>query len=170
MQAYQGGDSAAFEMLFRRHKGRVYGFILGRTKNRMVAEDVFQSVFLKLHKSRRLYDPEFPFTPWLFTICRSVITDHVRKTKALNEVLSSEDHAIEVASAEKEEVSAVAMGVDKLPATQKAAIEMRYMKDLEFEEIASRLNTSPDNARKLISRGLSALRASILGKGDRHDG
>ena len=59
MKAYQSGDSAAFDVLFERHKGRVFSFLMGKLGKRFESEEVFQAAFMKLHQSRRLYDPNF---------------------------------------------------------------------------------------------------------------
>ncbi len=81
MKAYQVGNSAAFDILFDRHKSRVFGFLMKKLGKRFEAEEVFQAAFMKLHQSRRLYDPNFRFAPWLFTITQSVLKDHFRKNK-----------------------------------------------------------------------------------------
>ena len=55
MQAYQNGIDGAFDLLFKRHSSRVYGFLMNHLKNRAQADDVFQATFLKLHQARRHY-------------------------------------------------------------------------------------------------------------------
>lgn len=155
MKAYQGGDSAAFDILFDRHKARVFGFLMKKLGRRFEAEEVFQSTFMKLHQSRRLYDPNFRFAPWLFTITQSVLKDHFRKTKR-----NLED--------------SVGDGLDELPARvfdnsqspdlenlderQRIAVELRYGHDLSFDEIAEKLQTTSPNVRQLISRAIKKIR------------
>lgn len=128
MKAYQGGDSAAFDILFDRHKARVFGFLMKKLGRRFEAEEVFQSTFMKLHQSRRLYDPNFRFAPWLFTITQSVLKDHFRKTKR------------------------------SLDERQRIAVELRYGQDLSFDEIAEKLQTTSSNVRQLISRAIKKIR------------
>lgn len=160
MQAYQNGSEAAFKYLFERHSPRVYGFLMNRLRNRSQTDDVFQAVFLKLHQSRRLYDPTFLFTPWLFTICKSVLIDQLRKSQRNKE--DTNDEVLENTAAKAESSSTMQTDLSAylrtLPANQKDAIELRYAYDLPFEEIALRLETSPSNVRKLISRGVKKLK------------
>ena len=168
MQAYQNGTDGAFDLLFKRHSSRVYGYLMNHLKNRPQADDVFQATFLKLHQARRHYDPSFPFAPWLFTVCRSVLTDHARKQSRIREDASEDQVSRAVDERTLESPPTVAL--ESLPVAQRAAIELRYHEDLQFEEIAERLKTSPDNVRKLVSRGIQKLRVLSGRKGKNDDG
>jgi RNA polymerase sigma-70 factor (ECF subfamily) len=168
MRAYQNGVDNAFEILYRRHSSRVYGFLVNRLKNRMQADDVFQATFLKLHQSRKHYDPSFPFSPWLFTVCKSVLLDHLRKSKRGRE--ENNDLAIETAIAPLDSESVIIaqeMNLEALSQSQRTAIELRYKDDLPFEEIALRLQTSPSNVRQIVSRGIKSLRRLAGRKGEK---
>ncbi len=167
MQAYQNGDDRAFNILFERHSSRVYGFLMNQLKNRAAADDVFQLTFLKLHQARRHYDPSFPFAPWLFTVCKSVLSDHWRKQKTIRE--DSNDIALENApenvpdqpsngSLATNESALDVAGMNTLSARERSVIDLRYRDDLKFEEIALRLKTSPSNVRQIVSRALRSLR------------
>jgi RNA polymerase sigma-70 factor (ECF subfamily) len=155
MGSYQNGDYVAFQDLYSRHSSRVYGFIFSQLKNRSQTDDVFQAAFLKLHQARHHYDPSFPFLPWLFTVTKSVMLDAIRKAKTVRE--DSNDQVLENAAAERIEEPAI--DLTPLEGAQKTAIELRYQQDLSFEEIASRLETTPANVRQLISRGIKKLKA-----------
>ena len=160
MVAYQLGEEQAFTTLYRRHSGRVYGFIKSKTRDEATARDVLQSTFLKLHKSRSSYDRDFPFVPWLFTICRSEVLDAFKKGYRAHETLVAEtpEPTFQPTASEAPEVSLAA-----LPSGQREAVEMRFEQEFSFEEIAQRLETSPANARQLVSRALRTLRG-LYGK------
>lgn len=157
MVAYQLGEAEAFEELYSRHAPRVLGFLRKKVQSDALARDVFQSTFMKLHKCRSRYDSAFPFVPWLFTICRSELLDSLKKTHNKQEVLVSEipEIAAPFLDSESREIN-----LSGLPPLQKQAVELRYQKDFSFEEIAARLDTSPVNARKLVSRALQFLRGA----------
>ena len=55
----------------------------------------------------------------------------------------------------------VLIHLNKLPETQRQALEMRYVSDSTFEQIAETLNLKPTNVRQVISRGLKRLRELI---------
>lgn len=158
MEAYQQGDDAAFAALYRRHAEKIYGFLMNRLRDRPFADDVFQAVFMKLHATRAHYDPAFPFLPWLFTVCKSVMIDAIRKKKRIREEANEE--AIEQAAASEPRGESELPDFGQLPEAQRHAVELRYGHDLSFEEISKRLETSPANARQLISRALKRLRVN----------
>lgn len=63
MAAYRDGDAVAFEELFRRYESRAYGFFLKRTASPERAQDLYQELFLRVHRARDRYDPARPFCP-----------------------------------------------------------------------------------------------------------
>lgn len=156
MGAYQQGSDKAFAVLYARHSAKVYGYLMNNLKDRVSADDVFQAIFMKLHKARLHYDPSFPFLPWLFTVCKSVMVDSLRKAKTVYEDL--DEAAVEQAVAEIPVERPELPDMTGLPEAQRKALELRYSQDLSFEEISKRLETSPANVRQLISRGLKRLR------------
>lgn len=160
MRLYQDANEEAFNILYRRHSGRVFGFLRSRLSSAQAANDVFQASFLKLHRSRDQYDPSFPFSPWLFTVVRTSLLDWHKKQVIAGPVLSSDENTASPVS----EKSAPAVDLSSLSPTQRSVVELRYVEELSFEEIAKRLEVSPANARQILSRSLKSLRA-VFGKG-----
>ncbi len=148
MCLYQDGSQEAFNLLYERNSTKIYGFLINRVKDSETANEIFQSTFLKLHKGRHLYNKDLPFLPWLFTICRNALNDHLRKTMGNKEEFNELAVANAQASAEFGTPD-----LPKLPKTQLRAIELRYVEGFSFEEISKKLNTTSLNVRQLISRG-----------------
>lgn len=159
MIAYQLGEAEAFEALYSRHAPKVLGYLRKKLRSEALAHDVFQSTFLKLHRNRSRYDAAYPFAPWLFTICRSELLDALKKPHFSQEALPGD--LPEVAAAKEDEFREISL--ERLPEIQRRAVELRYQKEYSFEEIAASLETSPANARQLISRALRSLRG-LYGK------
>ncbi len=160
MLLYQTGQERAFAILYQRYSSRVYGFLRKRLSDQNSIEDVFQAVFVKLHRSREQFNTSFTFAPWLFTIARTVALDwHKKQVVETKYVPRSEVEleALESPTSGTAELGLIDLSV--LPRTQKSAVEMRYMKDMSFDDIARRLDTTPDNVRQLVSRGLKQLRS-----------
>ena len=161
MRSYQEGNSAAFEALYKRHSGRVYGYLMVKLRDRSKADDVFQLTFLKLHQSRLRYDDSLPFVPWLFTISQSVLVDWFRKSKTIREDLNEAFIHQQAAVAPVNLATSSDIDLGLLEGAQKTAVELRYGEDFSFQEIARRLETSPSNVRQLVSRGIKKLRSAI---------
>lgn len=161
MFAYQQGESLAFDLLYQRHKGKVYSYLNSRIKNRSDADDIFQQVFLKLHQSRNTYSSDYAFTQWLFTISKSILIDFYRKQKR---PLENDEHIHSIPTTEdrislleeKEYYSAFISS--ELNKEQGRAVEMRVFNDESYHEIAIKLNTSQENVRQILSRSFKKLR------------
>lgn len=161
--------AAAFEVLFKRHSGLVLGYLKKRLFASKDAQDLLQEVFFKLHRSRHHYDSTLPFSPWLFSVTRSVWLDEIKKRRieqmiepeAVEKIASLDSHQWQIPP------GATTAGLDlavlrELPVTQKEAVSLRVIDEATFEEIALKLSTSPENARQLVSRGLKKLK-DLLG-------
>ena len=162
MVLYQEGHAEAFDRLYRRYSDRVYGYLRKRLHDPHAANDVFQASFLKLHRSKEQFNSTFAFAPWLFTVVRSVLLDwhKAQKYNALNCELKEEN--FQVADTPETITAFPRPALAKLPEPQRLAIEMRYFGELSFEEIATRLETSPGNVRKLVSRGIRSLKSLLV--------
>src|ERR1700745_4308163 len=78
MLAYAGGDAAAFEALYARHKGPRFRCVLRSVKVQAQAEELFQEIWMRAIEARARYRPEAKFTTWLYTIAHHRLIDHWR--------------------------------------------------------------------------------------------
>jgi len=85
-----GGDPAAFDVLVRRWKNRVFRLALRFFRRPEDAEDVVQEVFLKLYRTSATYRSEAPFEHFLLKIATNACVDRLRdRRRRREEVLSS---------------------------------------------------------------------------------
>ena len=172
MLSYAAGDIDAFEELYGRHKSRVFGFLMGKLKDRSEAEDTFQAIFSKLHQNRHRYRPDIPFVPWLFTISRNAVIDHVRKKTARRKYVTDSEYPMESYADPDQGLGSmdeVLSELARLSECQRQALELRFSQGLTFAEIAERMQTSADNSRQIISRAVLKLRSLIAGRGGKHE-
>jgi RNA polymerase sigma factor (sigma-70 family) len=71
MLAYRGGDTGAFEILYGRHRARLFRFVLRSVKIRATAEDLYQEIWMRVIEARAGYAPTARFTTWLYTIAHN---------------------------------------------------------------------------------------------------
>ncbi len=86
MERYVEGDAVAFDELFRRYERRAFAFFARRTRSADRAEDLYQELFLRIHRARHAYDPRRPFAPWLFQIAHHLLIDDKRRAFRNHEV------------------------------------------------------------------------------------
>lgn len=160
MLKYQDGDHMAFNTLYIRHKDKVYSYIAKRLHSSNEVEDLFQKVFIKFHKSRKLYNAKYQVLPWIYTITKSEYLDFIKKKKIDLVEFKEEFHS------DQQEQTTTSFDINDeklLSANEKKAISERYFNDKDFDEISTLLKTSESNARKLISRGLKKLKEKYRG-------
>ncbi|MBW2250618.1 MAG: sigma-70 family RNA polymerase sigma factor [Deltaproteobacteria bacterium] len=169
MVAYRKGDFSAFQILYKRHKRRLMGYLITKLKDQDEAEDVFQSVFVKLHVGRFNYKEDIPFLPWIFTIARNAMIDHIRKKETYKKHISVDTEYISSSAAEdKSEPLSIGAAISEfssLSDSQRQALELRFNDGLSFEDIGKHMKITPSNARQIASRAVRALRNLITGKG-----
>lgn len=167
MLAYAAGDMEAFQALYQRHKNRIFGFLMTKLKEQTEAEEVFQTVFTKLHTARKKYRQEIPFLPWIFTIARNALIDHIRKRETYRKHITTSEVAVESYAEPSSDESSNSIAIEELSSlteTQRQALEFRFHQGLTFQEIAERMQTSADNSRQIISRAIRKLRKLMAGK------
>lgn len=175
MKVYQesGADAPeAFRALYQRYHARVLAYLtskLGRTASRDEIQDVFQKVFFRFHQTRHRFDSAYLVAPWIFTLTRNTLIDHLRTSK--KHLVSNADIDPDLLPAETADPVRMDETLDQtlekirgLTRDQQEALRLRYAHDAGFDEIAKKLKTSPANARQLISRGLKQAR-KIFKKG-----
>ncbi len=173
MGAYQQGDTSAFETLYDRYAGRVYGYLKRRLSRREEQDEVFQQIFMKLHRSRSQYSSRYPFSQWLFVISRSVLLDYQRKRGiSPTEIATAGIESLETVPSRTsglepfdglETRSHVDAPWDRLTPEQSQVIQWRVLEERSFAEIAARLSRSEASVRQILSRALKKLRQSGFG-------
>jgi len=78
MMRYRDGDAAAFELLYKRHKGPLYRYIL-RQCGQQPVDELFQDVWTRVIQARERYQASASFKTFLFHIARNRLVDHYRR-------------------------------------------------------------------------------------------
>jgi len=72
------GESSAFPALMASYRRPVYGYLVRSGVGAADRDDVFQTIFLKVHAAAASYDANRPLAPWLFTIVANTVRNHFR--------------------------------------------------------------------------------------------
>ncbi|HET7416633.1 MAG TPA: RNA polymerase sigma factor [Solirubrobacterales bacterium] len=158
----RAGNPGAFETIVDRYQGRLLGFcrqMLGSTED---AEDVLQEVFVNAYRAMLADEREINLRPWLYRIARNRCLNYLRKPKA--DAQESMDMVPEVEAAStaekvhnREEFRQILSDVNKLPETQRAALLLREMDSLSYEEIAAAMDTTVPSVKSLLVRARISL-------------
>lgn len=177
MQRFQEGEESCFERLVERHKNRVFALIYRFLGNSIEAEDVAQEIFIKVYRSKNTYKPTAKFTTWLYVICKNTCFKALRSkrpatisiddTKELEEGAAASQFADPNALSpldsikHNEQVLAVKLAIDSLPANQRMAVILSRYDELSYEDIAQSMRCSTKAVKSLLHRAKLQLRKKL---------
>jgi RNA polymerase sigma factor (sigma-70 family) len=175
VQAYINGAEQAISELVQRTKSKVYTAIYMLVKDKYLAEDILQEVYIKaVHKLKaNAYANDGKFSAWLCKIARNLCMDYFRsiQNKAKKITLSDgrdifeyldfpvqneEDKVIKMESGNR-----VKKLLEYIPQDQRDVIVMRLYSDMSFKEIAEETNTTINTCLGRMRYGLINLRKLI---------
>lgn len=165
MARYVDGDAAAFDEIFRRYEPRAYAFFLRRTGSPERAQDLYQDLFLRIHRARDRYDVARPFAPWLFQIAHRLLVDDARRAHRCYEVPIEEREPHAECSNSEEQVGdceALGQALAGLSGEERHILVSAKLGGVGYPELAAQLGKSAEAVRKVASRALQRLRADPL--------
>jgi len=177
MLAYAAGDAAAFETLYLRHKGGLYRFVLRGIKERGIAEELFQEIWMRVIEARARYAPQARFTTWLYTIAHNRMVDHWRKRGLSLVSLETDDpddpappEPVAVAAREpqrqaetNEQLARMARALEALPPAQREVFLMREEAGLSLTEIAAATGANEEAVKSRMRYAVAKLREALDG-------
>ena len=177
VRSYMDGDANALATLVVRYKDKIYTSIYLLVKDKYLAEDIFQDVFIRIIDTLKggRYTDEGKFLPWALRISHNLCVDYFRKVKRTPSVRMSDNKDIfdVLLISEDGPDSKIMQGqshervrkmLDLLPEEQREIIVLRHFANLSFKEIAAITNCSINTALGRMRYGLINLRKMMTEK------
>ena len=160
------GDKTAFEKLVRAYEQPIFSYLMRYGLNRQTREDLFQDIFMRIHRSAASYQSHRPLRPWLFTITANVVRNHFRSHK-FNEV---EETELESSQPQLDEALAVCEALDwleqaipkLLPFNQAEVLILTTVQDLQQQDVADILDIPLNTVKTHLSRARKTLTRAWL--------
>lgn len=166
-------NTEAFGVLYDKYYSQIFGYVLRRTANIDIAQDVTSEVFLKaLKKIGQFHWRGVPFSSWLYRIAANEVANSFRgkgrREALIQEVtnstsLSDVSVEVEIARAEEElqkhgEFLALHECIAKLSLKYQEVITLRFFEKKQLKEIGEILGKREGTVKSLLHRGLDRLR------------
>lgn len=157
---FQGGDLAAYTLLYDQYAARVLRYLRFVLHNPYDAEDVSQHVFLKVFEALPAYRVgEQPFWNWLSRIVRRAALDHLEKHAR------TEPTAPDLIDRRRDDVGLLGWGshadihvlITELPHAQQQVLALLYRYEFSAAQAAEALGRTPESIRQLRHRALARL-------------
>ncbi len=169
----RNGSQEAYKELIERFGSSLLGYFYRNTGKLDDAEDLVQDVFMRVVKGLKRYNEQEKFHLWLFRIAHNLLIDYWRKHRIKLESEIDDTQSVfskNVASKDIDPASALSNrelydklqdALDKLPASQKEVLLMRYFSGLSFEEISEINGTPIGTSLARAHRGLEKLKSML---------
>ncbi len=138
------GDEAAFATIVRAHEQLIFNFILRDVRDRGVAEDLTQDVFLRAWRALPTFGFRSPLTTWLYQVARNIVIDHRRfLSRRISEielvpelVPATGDEGLEIG----EKMETLWAAIEALDVNLKLPLLLRDVAGQSYNEIAAALD------------------------------
>lgn len=169
-------DQGAFALLLEKYRSALIAHILKYVSVIEDAEDICQRSFEKAFMNIGRYNAQYAFSTWLYNIAQNEAIDHLRRSRAtISSVsISDEREALDVqASSTPEEefitdqaVRELISGIQRLPDSYRQVVELRFIKDYAYEDIARTLNLPLGTVKTRINRARKMLEKMVENPAD----
>ncbi len=158
---YTEGNNDAFDVLLNRYESKVFTYVSYFVRNREVAEDLFQDIFMRVVSTLRSdrYTEQQKFSSWLMRISHNIVIDYFRHQKneknisndetevdLFNDIRLSDENNVETQMIRQQNLNGLQDIIKMLPQNQQEIIDLRYFQEKSFKEIAGLLNCSINTA------------------------
>lgn len=173
MLRYRDGDARAFEVLYERHKGALYRYLLRMCRHQETANDLFQEVWSKVIASRERYEARAQFNTFLFRIAHNCAIDHFRRagrqhadrtddvTELEDQLAGAESERPEAQLSERQVRDSFQQALLQLPAEQRDVFVLYEETGLSLEEIGNITGVAMETAKSRLRYALNKLRAAL---------
>jgi RNA polymerase sigma-70 factor (ECF subfamily) len=165
-----------FEWIVCQNQKRIYRTLLFLVRDADTAETLTQECFLRAFRMRSDFRGESGLTTWLVRIAINLAHDHNRsrrwkfwrrltRTDRIDAIGAADSRrSPEQAMIDGESVSAVRSTVEKLSERQKTVFQLRFIEDMQLEEIAEAMDLEPGTVRSHLHRAIKAVRKACARK------
>jgi RNA polymerase sigma-70 factor (ECF subfamily) len=161
VEAARDGDEEALRLLYLRFADNVYSYVCSIVRDEHDAEDVAQTVFARLPRSLRHYEPRVvPFQSWIIRVAHNAAIDHVRSRRMVPcEEVRDSNSADEATG--RDRLEALRLALATMPTEQREVVVLRFVGGMSPREIADRMGRTENAVHALQHRGRRRLRTEL---------
>ncbi len=164
------GDLDQMALLFDRHHRKLFGFFCHQTGSRHESEDLVQTVFMNMLRSRATFTGSHKFETWMYAIARNALHDYHRRTNkqpAVTDDLDQINNLTDTSQADdlmsrKEEMKQLRIAMGKLSEEDRELIILSRYLEMKYQDIAALMNITEGAIKVRIHRAVKQLRTIVL--------
>ncbi len=161
---HRDGDPSAFPRLVARYRAPVYSYLVRCGVRESDRDDVFQDIFIKVHRAAAQFQSERPLHPWLFTIVANTVRTLHRKQGVKELVFMEPRREVQDPAPDGERVAVARQTatwleeeIRRLPFMQREVLVLACIENLAHKEIAAALELPINTVKTHLRRARLAL-------------
>lgn len=162
---HRRGDKGAFAGLVAGYRRPVYSYLVRCGVVETDRDDLFQEIFIKIHRASGQYRDDLPLHPWLFTIVANTVRTYFRRRKVREMVFAEESEQEPTAQDPDGERQAMAkqtaawleQEIKRLPLAQQEVLILTCIENLPQKEVAEILGLPINTVKTNLRRARMAL-------------
>jgi|SRR5215471_3745907 len=158
MLDFQRGSREAFEELFARYRGPLFGFFHRRLESSERAEDLTQETFLAVIRGASRYQPRAQLRTYVYGIALKLLAAERRKQTTSPPIEADQEPAIDQLP---DKALWVRQSLEKLEPSERAILMLREYEQLSYAEIAELLRVPINTVRSRLFRARMALKEHL---------
>lgn len=162
----------AFQLLYDRHRKRIYQTALRYLKSPILAQEVVQDVFLKLWFNRKLLKAGQPLEAWLYSLAKNNLINRLKKIanewKAIKGVGFNSERSINNIENNLQEAQynqLLQRAIAQLSEQQQKVFKLSRYDNLTYIEIGEKMQISPLTVKTHMQRALESIKNFFLAQG-----
>ena len=166
------GDRDAFQALLAAYRRPIYSYLVRTGIAEADRDDIFQNIFLKVHRAARTYQPSRPLRPWLFTIAANTVRTHFRDRRGAGPLSTAgvSDEPVdpnpgpERIVAGRETVAWLEGAIAALPPAQRQVLVLVSVVGLRQRDVAEALALPLNTVKTHLRRARLGLAEAMAGR------
>ncbi len=175
-----GGDQAAYTRLRDKYWRSIEAMLSRMIRNKSDAEDLTQEAFIKAFNSLHTFNTDYAFSTWLYKIASNNCIDYLRKrrlkTVSMDAPVQTRDGEMQMELVDvnavqpdipltsAERTAVLVEAIKNLPEKYRIVIELRHTQEMEYADIAEKLNLPLGTVKAHLFRARALLLKRLRGK------
>ncbi len=153
----------SFEAVVQEYRRPLIGFLFRMVHDEVVAEELVEETFLRLHRSRDRFDGPDKVTTWLYRMAASLAINHGESMRPERAKVAGSAPAVsqQQPTVAQERVLAIRRHVDGLPERQRLAVLMHKYQGFDYRQVAEVLGISESATKLLLFEAYETLRGKL---------
>ena len=160
VRAARAGDASAQHALYERYADRLHTLAAYTLGSRAAAEDALQSIFVKVFENLDRFQERAAFSTWIWRIALNHCRDEIRRRRdfvPIEAILGSDDVTPERLHQVRQVETIVARALQELSPKLREVVVLRYVENLNYEEISAITGCSIGTVSSRLYRALEQL-------------